>query len=83
VLDQTVIPAVDSPGSPGLDFVQLAELLSRLVTGGRVIGPDVTIYDPELDPDGSYLPGIVACLGAGLKALGSSLEFTGNEHPVR
>jgi arginase len=84
VLDQTVMPAVDSPGSPGLDFGQLTELLSRLVTGGRVIGADVTIYDPELDPDGSYLPGIVACLGTGLKALGSSLDsVTGNEHPVR
>ena len=31
VLDQGVMPAVDSPGSPGLDFAQLAGLLSRLV----------------------------------------------------
>jgi arginase len=54
VLDQVVMPAVDSPGSPGLDFAQLAELLSRLL--GRVIGLDVTIYDPELDPAGEYLP---------------------------
>jgi arginase len=73
VLDQAVMPAVDSPGSPGLTFDQLAELLARLVASGRVIGVDVTIYDPELDPEGVHVPAIVECLGAGLGALGSSL----------
>jgi arginase len=73
VLDEAVMPAVDSPGSPGLTFEQLAELLSRLVATDRVIGVDVTIYDPELDPDGRYVPAILECLGAGLVALGSSL----------
>lgn len=66
VLDQGVLPAVDSPGSPGLDFAQLADVLSRLVGTGRVIGLDVTIYDPELDPGGEFLPGIVDCLARGL-----------------
>jgi arginase len=69
VLDQRVLPAVDSPGSPGLDFAQLSALLSRLVGTGRVIRLDVTIYDPELDPGGEYLPGILECLAAGLTAL--------------
>lgn len=54
VLDQEVMPAVDSPGSPGLDFAQLSELLGRLVADGRVIGADVCIYDPEMDPDAAY-----------------------------
>jgi arginase len=66
VLDQGVLPAVDSPGSPGLDFAQLADLLARLVETGRVIGLDVTIYDPELDPKGEFLPAIVDCLASGL-----------------
>jgi arginase len=69
VLDQRVMPAVDSPGSPGLDFAQLADLVSRLVDTGRVIGLDVTIYDPELDPAGEYLPIIVECLASGLGRL--------------
>jgi arginase len=77
VLDQAIMPAVDSPGSPGLNFEQLTDLLSRLVASGRVIGVNVTIYDPELDPDGRYVPGIVECLGAGLKALGSSFPALG------
>jgi arginase len=68
VLDQKVMPAVDSPGSPGLDFDQLAEVLSRLLGTGRVIGLDVTIYDPELDFEGGHLPGIVDCLVAALAA---------------
>jgi arginase len=69
VLDEKVMPAVDSPGSPGLDFVQLAEVLSRLLGTGRVIGLDVTIYDPELDRDGEYAPGIVDCLATALATL--------------
>jgi arginase len=60
---------VDSPGSPGLDFAQLAELLSRVLSSGRVVGLDVTIYDPELDPDGEYLGGIVESLTTAITAL--------------
>jgi arginase len=59
VLDQSVLAAVDSPGSPGLTFDQLVELVAALCRGGRCLGIDVTIYDPELDPDGAYLPDIV------------------------
>jgi arginase len=69
VLDQEVLPAVDSPGSPGLDFAQLAELLSRLLKTGRAIGLDVTIYDPELDPEGVQLPDIVGCIETAVAAI--------------
>jgi arginase len=66
VLDAKVMPAVDSPGSPGLDFDQLARLVSGLVRSARVVGLDVTIYDPQLDPHGTYPAAIVDCLAAGL-----------------
>lgn len=66
VLDATVLPAVDSPGSPGLTFAQLAALLKALWRTGRVIGLDVTIYDPDLDPGRAHLPAIVDCLTEGL-----------------
>ena len=69
VLDEGVMPAVDSPGAPGLDFSQLADLISRLVGTGRILGLDVTIYDPELDQRGEFLPGIVDCLVSGLAPL--------------
>ncbi|CAB3768394.1 arginase [Burkholderia sp. MSh2] len=50
VLDQAQLPAVDSPGSPGLDFDGLDALLGPLVASGRVAGINFTIYDPGLDP---------------------------------
>jgi arginase len=68
VLDQDVMPAVDSPGSPGLDFPSLAELIAALVAATPVIGVNVTIYDPDRDPVGRYATQIVDCLVAGLGA---------------
>ncbi len=62
VLDQRVMNAVDSPGSPGLDFPQLATLLRTLLASGRVIGLDVCIYDPDLDPGHHLAQPIVDCL---------------------
>jgi arginase len=64
-------PVQDTPGQPGLTFDQLGQLLSRLIGTGRVVGLDVTIYDPELDPAGEYAPQIVACLTTALTALSS------------
>ena len=69
VLDERVMPAVDSPGSPGLDLDQLADVVARLTDTGRVIGVDLTIYDPDLDPSGTYVPGIVGCVTKGLAPL--------------
>ncbi len=62
VLDRAVMPAVDSPGSPGLDYGQLAALLRALLDSRRIAGADVAIYDPDLDPTGRYARGLVDCL---------------------
>jgi len=64
VLDQSVMPAVDSPGSPGLTFAQLRTLLSRLYRSQRVAGATIAIYDPTRDPENRYAALIVATLGA-------------------
>ncbi|QES47386.1 arginase [Streptomyces venezuelae] len=53
VLDPSVMPAVDSPDPGGLLPAELAELLHALVASPRCVGLNVTIYDPDLDPDGS------------------------------
>jgi len=68
VLDQRVMSAVDSPGSPGLDFNQLAQLLHLLRESGRCIGADITIFDPSLDSTGEYARAIVECLGNGFRS---------------
>lgn len=52
VLDPSVMPAVDSPDPGGLLPDELAELLGVLVSSPRCVGINVTIYDPDLDPDG-------------------------------
>ena len=56
------MPAVDSPGSPGLDFEQLATLIQGLRASGHIIGADVSVFDPELDPHGRYATGLARTL---------------------
>jgi arginase len=67
VLDQTVMPAVDSPGSPGLDYAQLGALIGALCDSGRIVGADFTIYDPERDPQAKYSGPLVDCIAAGIR----------------
>ncbi|MET9609521.1 arginase family protein [Streptomyces sp. NPDC006512] len=53
VLDPSVMPAVDSQEPGGLRPGELAALLAVLVGSPRCVGLNVTVYDPDLDPDGS------------------------------
>jgi arginase len=53
VLDPTVMPAVDSPDPDGLLPDELVELLRPLLASPHCAGFNVTIYDPDLDPDGT------------------------------
>ncbi|MFE1960493.1 arginase family protein [Streptomyces sp. NPDC059479] len=53
VLDPEVMPAVDSPDPGGLLPGELAVLLRTLVRSERCVGLNVTIYDPDLDPEGT------------------------------
>ena len=53
VLDDAIMPAVDSRQPDGLSFTELEALLDPLLTTERVVGMDVTIYDPNRDPDGA------------------------------
>ena len=53
VLDDAVMPAVDSRQPDGLSYAELESLLSPELDTGLVVGMNVTIYDPERDPDGT------------------------------
>ncbi|MFE0192080.1 arginase family protein [Streptomyces sp. NPDC059008] len=53
VLDPSVMPAVDSPDPGGLLTGELAELLGPLAASPRCAGINVTIYDPDRDPEGT------------------------------
>lgn len=51
VVDPSEIPAVDSPEPGGLLLGELSELLTPLIHHPDAIGLELTIYDPQLDPD--------------------------------
>ncbi|MFD7664033.1 arginase family protein [Streptomyces sp. NPDC059788] len=53
VLDPCVMPAVDSPDPGGLLTGELRELLAPLAASPRCVGIDLTVYDPDLDPEGA------------------------------
>jgi arginase len=68
ILDPGVMPAVDSPDRGGLDPEQLTELLAVLAPGA--VGAQVTVFDPDLDPDGRLAGLLTEVLVEGLRELG-------------
>jgi arginase len=53
VLDDAVMPAVDYRLPDGLTWGEAETALTIALARGSVIGMDVTIFNPSLDPDGS------------------------------
>ena len=56
------MPAVDTPGSPGIDPADLVMLLRGLIKDARCAGLTVTIYDPSLNPNDTYARLVVSLL---------------------
>ncbi len=74
VLNNDVMPAVDSPQPGGLAYPELQELLLPLLQSSRATGLDLTILDPTLDPTGAITRGLVAGLRPAFAALTSRPE---------
>ncbi|WP_233579505.1 arginase family protein [Verrucosispora sp. FIM060022] len=68
VLDPEVMPAADAPDPGGLDHPHLVELLRPLLANPACVGLEVTIYDPDLDPDGRYAAALVDTLVDALRS---------------
>jgi arginase len=64
VLDERIMPAVDSPEPDGLSADELTALLAPLLASPRAVGMQVTIYDPERDTDGRAARVLVQSLAA-------------------
>ena len=62
VLDDAIMPAVDSRQPDGLSYSELVELLRVLLRSGLAVGMEVTIFDPELDPTGEIADGFTDAL---------------------
>jgi arginase len=66
ILDASILPAVDSPDPGGIDHAQLVELLRPLLAAPTCLGIDIGIFDPDLDPDGTYAAELADTLVAAL-----------------
>lgn len=62
VLDQSIMPAVDSPNPKGLMYGELVEILRVLLRSDSAVGMEITIFDPEFDPDGKYAVEFVSAI---------------------
>ena len=68
VLDPAVMPAVDAPSPGGIAFPELELLLAGLVESPHCLGVEITVFDPDYDPDGQYAAEITSAVTAGLAA---------------
>jgi arginase len=71
VLDPEVMPAVDSPDPGGCTAAELVELLRLLAP--RAVGASITVFDPDLDPDGRHARLVSDVVVDGLGRLSSAL----------
>ena len=74
VLDPAVLPAVDAPEPGGIAFAELEILLAGLVASPHCLGVEITVFDPDYDPQGGYAAEIVATLVAALAPLGVAAD---------
>jgi len=54
VLDDDLMPAVDSRTPGGLSYSELSTILEKLISDKKCAGLEITILDPDLDPMGTY-----------------------------
>jgi arginase len=66
-LDDAIMPAVDYRLPDGLRWDELQALIGAAIATGAVVGIEVTIFNPTLDPDGSIARTLVACLSEALR----------------
>ncbi len=54
VLNDDLMPAVDSRQPDGLTYDEFGGILRLLLSDAKAAGLEITILDPDLDPDGRY-----------------------------
>lgn len=62
VLDSDLMPAVDSPLPGGMSYAEMIAALRVFLSSGLAVGMEITIYDPDLDADGSIARAYVDAL---------------------
>lgn len=59
VLDNELMPCVDSPQPGGLSYAELSSIIRILLRSPKIRGINITILDPDLDPNGIYTKAFV------------------------
>jgi arginase len=68
-LDDTLMPAVDYRLPGGLSWEEVTTVLGAAADTGRMVGIEVTIFNPTLDPTGELARALVDCLATALVPL--------------
>jgi arginase len=69
VLDAAVMPAVDAPSPGGIAFADLELLIAGVAGSPHCLGMEMTIFDPDHDPQGTFAAELVETLATGLAPL--------------
>ena len=67
VLDDEIMPAVDSREKGGMNYDELKLILGILLDTDKCVGIEITILDPDLDPAGIYTQNFVTEIGPLIK----------------
>jgi arginase len=62
VIDSTLMPAVDSPENCGLNWSEFDSALGAFLRDPKLVGLNIGIFDPELDPTGEHARRIATIL---------------------
>ncbi len=74
VLNDDIMPAVDSRQPDGLSYPELELLLIQLLSHPAATGMEITILDPELDSAGKYTPPFVESMARIFNAAAKSTQ---------
>ena len=66
VLDDAIMPAVDYRMPDGLSWQELSSVLRIAINSNRVMGIDITIFNPKLDASGLIASDFVDALARGI-----------------
>lgn len=75
VLDNNIMPCVDSPQEDGLSYQELKETLRPLLASPYFSGINITILDPTLDPELNFTRVFAENLGAMLKKVVTGIDI--------
>lgn len=78
VLDDAVMPAVDSRTPGGLRYEEFDQLVTMLLSSAKAAGAEITILDLDLDPSGKYTEAFVQNFTQSFKEARARLPYGGS-----